>query len=91
MPNLNGHDPEADFCPPCGQRCAHAELFVKQTKRRGPGKILDGKKFRVVTYMKMHPYFRLLKIAGGRDISDVVRELLDTHPRMIELEEKEIK
>lgn len=47
---------------------------------RGRPRIVDAnrvRKWRVVTYLTSESYMKLLKVAGGRDMSDVLRDMVE--------------
>lgn len=52
---------------------------------RGRPRIVDAartKKWRVVTYLDSERFSKLLKLAGGRDMAEVLREIIEAHPSM---------
>jgi hypothetical protein len=59
---------------------AGPEAIAAFSARRGRPRIVDANKvnkWRAVTYLNSDSYSKLLKLAGGRDISEVLREIVE--------------
>lgn len=79
--SYNGHDPHSNVCPACGERCVHRKMLSGDSPKSRGGRpksaAHENKRHRVVCYLDSNSFTELLKIAGGKDMSHVVRGIIE--------------